>query len=473
MIGQLHVCYWCHQSMECIAGPLHLLQLWSWERLHVGRPSRSLSHAPVPIDERFPPDALGSRWRVPLSHTDTPHHVLVTYRDEFDRQRSDQVLWQPYTDDILALLPDICLADQDIWRTMSPLIFFDIVEWHRPERVLRQFGLIQGIPSTPPIDSDLHSIDRRGRPQFDWRLYHEHYVALWEARGDHIVTAAPIGPHMDYHAPYMTWYRRITRRFITPMSDFGPMRYQATALSTHLLIETMTSIISRGGHALEDSDTDACRTGIVDIIRMATDVMCIIREDYRLPHVEHGGDRSPAQSTVARPPLVRGRSTSRGRGRYSSCHPITSSVSASLQPPTFLSSRLVQSPISSDVPSVQHPTSSDPPSAQPLTSSDPPSVQPPTSLDLPPSQPPTSSDPPLVQIDTSTQLDLPPVIPRGRRGLRRPRLLPPPPPLFPTLAPSQTDVLHVSHAVPATVREGRPKRKRVPVTHRFSPCGGM
>ena len=82
-------------------------------------------------------------------------------------------------------------------------------------------------------------------------------------------------------------------------------------------------------------------------------------------------------------------------------------------------------------------------------------------------------DPPLVQIDTSTQLDLPPVIPRGRRGLRRPRLLPPPPPLFPALAPSQTDVLHVSHAVPATVREGRPKRKRVPVTHRFSPCGGM
>ena len=52
----------------------------------MGRPSRSLPHAPVPIDERFSPDALGSRWRVPLSHTNTSHHVLVTYRDEFDRQ---------------------------------------------------------------------------------------------------------------------------------------------------------------------------------------------------------------------------------------------------------------------------------------------------------------------------------------------------------------------------------------------------
>ena len=50
----------------------------------------------------------------------------------------------------------------------------------------------------------------------------------------------------------------------------------------------MTSIISRGGHVLEDSDSDACRTGIVDIICMATDVMCIIREDYRLLHIEHG-----------------------------------------------------------------------------------------------------------------------------------------------------------------------------------------
>eukprot|EP00261_Vitis_vinifera_P021396 XP_010652608.1 PREDICTED: uncharacterized protein LOC104879884 [Vitis vinifera] len=146
----------------------------------------------------------------------------------------------------------------------------------------------------------------------------------------------------------------------SPLLRGGPMGFKGAPFN---LIETMTSIISRGGHALEDSNTDACRTDIVDIICMAIDVICIIREDYRLLHVEHGGDRSPAQSTVARPPLVQGRSTSRGRGRYSSCQPITSSVSVSLHPSIFLSSRLVQSPISSDVPSVQYPTSSDPPSA--------------------------------------------------------------------------------------------------------------
>ena len=54
-------------------------------------PSRSLAHAPVPIDDKLSADALGSRWRVPLSHIDTPHHVLVTYKDKFDRQRLNQV----------------------------------------------------------------------------------------------------------------------------------------------------------------------------------------------------------------------------------------------------------------------------------------------------------------------------------------------------------------------------------------------
>ena len=171
----------------------------------------------------------------------------------------------------------------------------------------------------------------------------------------------------------------------------------------------MTSIISQGGHALEDSDSDVCHTGIVDIIHMAIDVMCIIWEDYRIPHVEHRGGRSPAQSIVAQPPLVRGRSTSRGRGKYSSCQPITLSVSASLQSPIFLSSRLVQSLISSDLPLVQRPTSSNLPSVQPPISLDSPSVQPLISLDLPSVQAPISSNPPSAQPPTS--LDPPSVQP--------------------------------------------------------------
>ena len=62
--------------------------------------------------------------------------------------------------DLVAHLSTISLVDQEIWRSMSPLICFDIVKWHRLERVLRQFGLQQGIPPSCSIEQDLHSVDR-------------------------------------------------------------------------------------------------------------------------------------------------------------------------------------------------------------------------------------------------------------------------------------------------------------------------
>ncbi|KAL6323478.1 hypothetical protein AAG906_039050 [Vitis piasezkii] len=413
---------------------------YSWGSATLAHLCRELCRASLDmlIDERFSPNALASRRRVPLSHTDTPHHVLVTYRDEFDRQRFDQVLWQPYTDDTLALLPNICLANQDIWQMMSPFFFY----------ILLSGIVLSGIPSTSCIDSDLHSIDRRGRPQCDWRLYHERYVALWEAREDHIVTAEPIKPHMDYPAPYLAWYHCITHCFITPMDDFRPMRYQlATALSANLLIETMTSIISRRGHALEDSDSDACRTSIVDIIHITIGVMCIIWEDYCIPHVKHGEGRSPSQSTVARLPLVRG--CLLPFSTYHQCNPYlfrpTISITLYFFRLTFSSGPYFFRPTISTIPYLFRPTISTTPYLFRPTISTTPYLFRPTSIT-------TSSDPPSVQIDTSTQLDLPPAIPRGRRGLH---------------------VLHVSHSVPTTVREEWPKRKRVLITHRFSPYGDM
>ena len=51
------------------------------------------------------------------------------------------MLWEPYIGELVAHLLDICLADQEIWWTKSPLIYFETVEWHCPERVLSQFGL--------------------------------------------------------------------------------------------------------------------------------------------------------------------------------------------------------------------------------------------------------------------------------------------------------------------------------------------
>ena len=52
----------------------------------MGCPSRSHRYVLGSTDDGLPTDALGSRWRVPLSRVYTPHCVLITYIDEFDRQ---------------------------------------------------------------------------------------------------------------------------------------------------------------------------------------------------------------------------------------------------------------------------------------------------------------------------------------------------------------------------------------------------
>ncbi|RVW71982.1 Serine/threonine-protein phosphatase 7 long form-like [Vitis vinifera] len=71
-------------------------------------------------------DLPAEQWRVPLSWAQNPSRVLTFYRDQLDAQTHDQVLWEPYMGDLVAHLPAISLADQEIWRTMSPLICFDI-----------------------------------------------------------------------------------------------------------------------------------------------------------------------------------------------------------------------------------------------------------------------------------------------------------------------------------------------------------
>ncbi|XP_019080373.2 serine/threonine-protein phosphatase 7 long form homolog [Vitis vinifera] len=59
-------------------------------------------------------DPLGCRWRVPLSWAQNPSRVLTFYRDQLDAQTHDQVLWEPYMEDLVAHLPAISLADQEI-----------------------------------------------------------------------------------------------------------------------------------------------------------------------------------------------------------------------------------------------------------------------------------------------------------------------------------------------------------------------
>lgn len=86
--------------------------------------------------------------------------ALFTYIFEYNIISLSQMIWQTYTPERLALLPDICLKDQDVWQTIAPLICFDVIEWHRPDRVLRQYGLHQGISVSCDTEAKLHAIDK-------------------------------------------------------------------------------------------------------------------------------------------------------------------------------------------------------------------------------------------------------------------------------------------------------------------------
>ncbi|KAK1258651.1 hypothetical protein QJS04_geneDACA017817 [Acorus gramineus] len=153
------------------AGYFVPMQLWSWERLHVGRPSL---HDPDFI--------LGDR---PLG-----------------------ARWQPYSG-TYETLPPACMDHMELWTARVPLICFDIVEMHVPDRVARQFGWHQDIPS------DVEAIDRvnrRGRQDVNWIVFHQTYIERWDQRLDHIHQFS----HTRSSRRYMEWYWERTVRHITP-----------------------------------------------------------------------------------------------------------------------------------------------------------------------------------------------------------------------------------------------------------------
>ncbi|KAK9125448.1 hypothetical protein Scep_014294 [Stephania cephalantha] len=109
-------------------------------------------------------------------------------------------------------LPEYCTDGHGSWLSTCPLIYFHIVEWHRPERVMRQFEMIQVVAPNCAYDTRLHRIELRGRNQENWVTFHASFIQMWENRGHNIVTAAQDEEHD--HQDYTTWYCSVTRRFI-------------------------------------------------------------------------------------------------------------------------------------------------------------------------------------------------------------------------------------------------------------------
>ncbi|KAI0500280.1 hypothetical protein KFK09_018492 [Dendrobium nobile] len=146
-----------------IAGCIHLLQIWCWERLHVGRPALHVPHH-VNLDKL----SVGYRWNQEFIRQ-LPTGCLSSYRDELDGLLDSQVIWEPYTTEVRSQVADICLSEEAIWLARVPLVRWTRVEWHLPDRVVRQFGLIL-TTEVQPMELKFARVDGCGKAEHGYTL---------------------------------------------------------------------------------------------------------------------------------------------------------------------------------------------------------------------------------------------------------------------------------------------------------------
>jgi len=92
---------------------------------------------------------FGAKWCATHAF-DVPHNAGNEYYwNQIDLIREGTVDWQLY-DDLLEQMPIEVHDDSDWWFARVMLMYFWIVEFHYPDRVMRQFELRQAIPPSLP-----------------------------------------------------------------------------------------------------------------------------------------------------------------------------------------------------------------------------------------------------------------------------------------------------------------------------------
>lgn len=105
--------------------------------------------------------------------------MISTHRLSLDALGPTHFICQPYSDEILAKVPDHWKEGVDIWCYKGPLICFHIVEPHLPDRCMRQFGMIQDIPLDVDFSKPLHDINLQGKQSNNWRFTHHEHILHW------------------------------------------------------------------------------------------------------------------------------------------------------------------------------------------------------------------------------------------------------------------------------------------------------
>ncbi|KAL8553222.1 hypothetical protein ACS0TY_001756 [Phlomoides rotata] len=179
------LCNVADSKKTSIGGAVSLLQVWAWSRIPAIQPTNRGYRLMQTSLEGFtgrniglPP--YGSRWNTNHSYVRTTRFSVRIYRDIFDR-----------------------MNDGD-----CPLIMMAIVELHHPDRVLRQFGCVQGVPPDDTAVTGNNTI-----------------------RIGSMADTVPIQGNQSLAGGYMGWYHSITRLIISPRRYASNVGYQSSNIA--------------------------------------------------------------------------------------------------------------------------------------------------------------------------------------------------------------------------------------------------
>ncbi|CAL1407336.1 unnamed protein product [Linum trigynum] len=142
-----HLCNASLKAVREVGG--FIIQFWAWEHLPWIAPLQCPDRNWGP-DHPLRLEAYGCRWDGASTCDNLAQHKLVEYRRRLERLWEGEIKFDPYPANIdhwhLQQFPE----NIGQWCMRVPLICLGTVEWHLPDRCLRQFGREQCIPLEVP-----------------------------------------------------------------------------------------------------------------------------------------------------------------------------------------------------------------------------------------------------------------------------------------------------------------------------------
>ncbi|QHO22416.1 uncharacterized protein [Arachis hypogaea] len=139
------------------------------------------------------------------------------WRLRIDRLQDREFIWMPYNSpDVLQVVHPEALEPRHmaLWRSVTSLIYFAVIEWHQIDRVLPQFGGVQPRPH-PALNIDfLMSKDGKGGDR--WFPYHlQKWHLHWDSRAETVLRFDIVADPGSSHE-FLEWWSQHGKRFLSP-----------------------------------------------------------------------------------------------------------------------------------------------------------------------------------------------------------------------------------------------------------------